>query len=196
MNEWLEELVPRRDEHGDWADVLHRARPLPRRRLIFAVAVLVGVLAVGGPALGVLLTRDGAPRLPREADRRNVVVVVQPLTGRIVVQAAPWMGHDGICYVLLGMRAGCAPRGTAFLAGPHSDVAAATPSLVGFTFDGRIVSGSAVTVAGKRVPLVVRRFEKLGATFFFSRGRLPRFMREATLFAANGKIVARLKVKR
>jgi hypothetical protein len=185
MNEWLEELVPRRDEQGDWADVLRRARPRPRRRLVFAVAVLVAVL-VTGPALGVLLTRDGAPRLPGDADRRNVVVVVQPLTGRIVVQAAPWKGHDGICYVLVGIRAGCAPRGTAVL----------TPALVGFTFDRRVVSGKAVTLAGKPVPLVVRHFEKLDVTFFFTRGRLPRLLREATLFAANGKVVARLRVKR
>ncbi len=185
MNELLEELVPRSDELGDWNDVLRRARPLPRPRLVFAVAIAVAALVVA-PALGVLLTRDGAPRLPREADRSKVVVIVQPLSGRIVVQAAPWKGHDGICYLLLGIRAGCAPRGTVVL----------TPPLVGFTFDPRVVSGTAVTFAGKRVPLVVRHFEKLGVTFFLTRGRLPRLLREATLLGANGKVVARLRVKR
>jgi hypothetical protein len=185
MNEWLEELVPRGDEQGNWDDVLRRARPLPRRRLVFVVAVAVAALVVA-PALGVLLTRDGGPRLPREADRSNVVVIVQPLSGRIVVQAAPWKGHDGICYLLLGMRAGCAPRGTVVF----------TPAFVGFTFDRRVVSGTGVTLAGKRVPLVVRHFEKLGVTFFFTRGRLPRLLREATLLAANGKVVAHLRVKR
>ena len=185
MNELLEELVPPILGDGDWNDVLRRARPLPRRRLVFATALLVGVLAVG-PALGFLLTRDGAPRLPPEADRSNVVVIVQPLSGRIVVQAAPWKGHDGICYLLLGIRAGCARRGTVVL----------TPPLVGFTFDRRVVSGTAVTFAGKRVPLVVRHFEKLGVTFFLTRGRLPRLVREATLLDANGKVVAHLRVKR
>jgi hypothetical protein len=185
MNEWLEELVPRRDEQGNWDDVLRRARPLPRRRLVFAAALLAGVLAVG-PALGFLLTRDGPPRLPREADRSNVVVIVQPLTGRMVVQAARWKGHDGICYVLLGIRAGCAPRGTVLL----------SPPLTGFTFDPRVVSGTAVTLAGKRVPLVVRHFEKLGVTFFLTRGRLPNLLREATLYDANGKALAHLRLKR
>jgi hypothetical protein len=185
MNELLEELVPPIHGDGDWNDVLRRARPLPRRRIVFAAALLVGVLAVG-PALGFLLTRDGAPRLPREADRSKVVVIVQPLSGRIVVQAAPWKGHDGICYLLLGIRAGCAPRVTVVL----------TPPLVGFTFDRRVVSGTAVTLAGKRVPLVVRHFEKLGVTFFLTRGRLPRLLREATLLGANGKVVAQLRVKR
>ena len=185
MNELLEELVPPIHGDGDWNDVLRRARPRPRRRLVFVVAFAVAALVVA-PALGVLLTRDGGPRLPPEADRSNVVVVVQPLTGRIVVQAAPWKGHDGICYLLLGMRAGCAPRGTVVF----------TPAFVGFTFDRRVVSGTGVTLAGKRVPLVVRHFEKLGATFFFTRGRLPRLLREATLLAANGKVIAHLRVKR
>ena len=45
-----------------------------------------------------------------EADKTNVVVIVQPLTGRILVQAAPWKGHDGICYVMLFKRAACVPR--------------------------------------------------------------------------------------
>jgi len=188
MNEWLEELVPRRDERDNWDDVLRRARPRRRRRLVFAVALVIAALAVA-PALGVLLTRDGGPRLPREADRSNVVVIVQPVTGRVVVQAAPWKGHDGICYLVLLTRAGCAPRSA-------RKTVVLTPPLAGYTFDRRVVSGSAVTLAGKRVPLVVRRFEKLDVTFFLTRGRLPRFLREATLFEADGKAVAHFLFKR
>ena len=48
-----------------------------------------------------MLTRDARATLPKEADRSSVVVIVQPLTGRILVQAAPWKAHDGICYAIL-----------------------------------------------------------------------------------------------
>jgi len=188
MNEWLEELVPPIHGDGDWADVLRRARPLPRRRLVFAVVLGVAALVVA-PALGVLLTRDSGPRLPGEADRSNVAVIVQPATGRILVQAAPWKGHDGICYLVLFTRAACASRST-------RGTVALTPPLAGYTFDRRVASGTAVTFAGKRVPLVVRRFEKLDVTFFLTRGRIPRFVREATLFDAGGKVVAHFVFKR
>jgi hypothetical protein len=185
MNGLLEAYVPRRAEEGDWNDVLRRARPgRPRARLVLAAAVAAAVLVVG-PALGVLLTRDVGPRLPREADRSKVVVITEPHTGRVLVQAAPWKGHDGICYVLLWLRAGCAPRGTALVMSP----------LAGYTFDPRIVSGTALTLSGKRVPLIVRRFEQLGVTFFLTRGRLPHLLREATLYDANGNVVKRLFVK-
>ncbi len=187
MNEWLEELVPPIRGDGDWDDVLRRARLPARRRLVFAVALCVAALAVA-PALGVLLTRDGGPRLPREADRSNVVVIVQPATGRVVVQAARWKGHDGICYLVLLTRAGCAPRSA-------RKTVVLTPPLAGYTFDRRVVSGAAVSLAGKHVPLVVRRFEKLDVTFFLTRGRMPRFLREATLFDANGKVVAHFTFK-
>jgi len=46
------------------------------------------------------------------------------------------------------------------------------------------------------VPLVVRRFDKLDVTFFLTRGRLPRFVREATLFDVGGKVVAHFVFKR
>lgn len=191
MNEsqLLETLVPRFDEPGDWSDVLRRAqRSRPRRRFVLVAAVVVAALVVG-PALGVLLTRDTKPRLPAGADHRNIVVVVQPSTGRIIIQAAPWKGHDGICYVMLFLRAGCAART------PHGTVVL-TPPLAGYTFDERVVAGTAVTLAGKRVPLVVNRFPKLRVTFFYSRGRLPRLFRSATLTDSAGKTVARFVFKK
>jgi hypothetical protein len=186
MNGLLEAYVPRHEEHGgDWDDVLRRARRgRPRRRLVL-VAALVGAALAVGPALGFLLTRDVGPRLPREADRSKVVVITEPHTGRVLVQAAPWKGHDGICYVLLWMRAGCAPRRMALFISP----------LAGYTFNPHVVSGSAVTLSGKRVPLIVRRFKQLGVTFFLARGRLPRLLREATLYDADGKVVKRLLLK-
>lgn len=188
MNETLEALVPPFDEPGDWNDVLRRARVRRApRRLVLAVAVLAAVLAVG-PALGVLLTRHSTPRLPAAADKRNVVVIVQPLTGRILVQAAPWKGHDGICYVLLRKRAGCAPR-------TLHGAAVVTPPIAGYTFDERVVSGAAVTLTGKSVPLEVEHFPKLRVTFFLRRGRLPGFFREATLRDAGGRVVARYALK-
>jgi hypothetical protein len=187
MNEWLEQLVPRQDEHGDWNDVLRRARRrrLPRRRLVLVAAVLGAALA-GAPALGVLLTRDTSPRLPREADRSNVVAIVEPLTGRVLVQAAPWKGHDGICYLILWTRAGCAERGTTVLTSP----------LAGYTFDRRVVSGTAVTLSGRTIPLIVRHFPTLHVTFFLSRGRMPKLLREATLRDSAGRVVARVRLKR
>lgn len=187
MNEVLEAYVPSRDETADWDDVLRRARRFPRRRVVFAVAIAVAALA-GGPALGVMLTRDRGPQLPAEADKSNVVMITQALTGKVLVQAAPWNGHEGgVCYVILWMRSGCAPRGSAVIV---------TPPLAGFMFGHRVASGTGVTVAGKRVPLTVRYFPKLDVTFFLTRGRLPHLLREATLYDAQGKVVKRLRLKR
>ena len=184
MNELLDDLVPRFDAPGDWDDVLRRARVrrAPRRFVLVAVA---GVAAlVVGPALGVLLTRDTTPRLPAEADKRHVALIVQPLTGRVLVQAAPWKGHDGLCYVILVKRAGCVPRT------PRGAVVV-TPPIAGYTFDQRVVSGTAVTLTGKRVPLQIEHFPKLHVTFFLRRGRLPAFFKRATLKDADGRVVAR-----
>jgi hypothetical protein len=186
MNDVLEAYVPLREETPDWDDVLRRARPFPRRRVVVAVALAVAALG-GGPALGVMLTREHAPKLPAEADRSNVVVITQALTGKVLIQAAPWKGHEGgICYVILWMRSGCAPRGAAVNV---------TPPLAGFMFGHRIASGTGVTVAGKHVPLTVRYFPKLDVAFFLTRGRLPHLLREATLYDANGKVVKRLRLK-
>ena len=149
MNELLDDLVPPFDAIGDWDDVLRRAHAhrVPRRLVLVAASALAALLV--GPALGVLLTRHATPRLPKEADRSNVVVIMQPLTGRVLVQAAPWKGHDGICYVMLFKRAACVPR-------TPRGTEVVTPPIAGYTFDPRVVSGTAVTFAGKHVPLQVR----------------------------------------
>jgi hypothetical protein len=189
MNELLDRIVPPFDEPADWDDVLRRARTRRApRRLVLAAAVLGAALVVG-PALGVLLTRDTTPRLPAEADRSNVVVITQPLTGRILVQAAPWKGHDGMCYVMLFERAACVPRT------PRGAFVLASP-ITGYTFDSRVVSGTALTLTGKRVPLQIERFPKLKVTFFLRRGRLPGLFKEATLRDAGGHVVARYLLKR
>ena len=54
-----------------------------------------------------MLLRDSPPRLPKAAEHNHIVVIIQPLTGRMLVEAAPWKNHDGICYLLLSTRAMC-----------------------------------------------------------------------------------------
>jgi hypothetical protein len=188
MIELLDELVPPFAGDGDWNDVLRRAGRRSRRPVLLAAAVFAVAAVVVGPALGVLLTRHGPPQLPKEADKKNVVVIMQPLTGRIVVQAAPWKGHDGICYVLLFKRAACVPR-------TPRGTEVVTPPIAGYTFDSRVVAGSAVTYSGKRVPLQVVHFPKLNVTFFLRKGRLPAFFARATLTDASGNVVARYTFK-
>jgi hypothetical protein len=183
----LDELVPRVGGEGDWEDVLHRARR--RRRGPALVVALLVVALTPASALAVVLTRAAQATLPPGADRSNVVVVLQPLTGRIVVQAAPWKKHDGICFVLLGARAGCVPRSA-------RNTAVLSPPLVGYTFDRRVVSGTAVTASGKHVRLLVHRFGgRVDATFFVTRDRLPRLIRMVILRDDNGRAVVRLALK-
>jgi hypothetical protein len=189
MNELLDTIVPPFDEPADWDDVLRRARARRAPRRLVLAAAVVGAVLVVGPALGVLLTRDTTPRLPAGADKRNVVVVVQPLTGRILVQAAPWKGHDGICYLMLSERAGCVPRT------PRATLVLTSP-ITGYTFDERVVSGTALTLAGKRVPLQLAHFPKLDVTFFFRRGRLPLLFKEVALRDAAGHVVVRQALRR
>jgi hypothetical protein len=192
MNEvqLLDELVPAFGEPGDWSDVLRRAgrRRLPSRKLVLVAVVAVAAFVVG-PALGVLLTRDAAPHLPAQADRSNVVVILQPVTGRVLLEAAPWKGHHGFCYLALWIRAGCVPhkaRGTVVL----------DPPLLGWSFDRRIVSGTATTGAGKHLGLTVRHFGgRIDATFFLVRDRLPRLLRTVVLRDATGHVVARVKIR-
>jgi hypothetical protein len=188
MIELLDELVPPFGDDGDWNDVLRRAGRRSRRPILLAAAAFAVAAVVVGPALGVLLTRHAAPRLPKGADKKNVVVMVNPVTGRILVQAAPWKGHDGICYVLLFKRAACVPR-------TPRGTEVATPPIAGYTFDSRVVAGTAVTPTGKHVPLQVTHFPKLGVTFFLRRGRVPAFFARATLTDASGKVVARYAFK-
>lgn len=193
MNEsaLLDELVPAFDDDAEWDDVLRRARRrrLPRRRLVLAAAVVVGALTVG-PALGVLLTRDRGPQLPSAADRSNVAVVLQPATGRMLLKVAPWKGHAGFCYAGPRARGACVPhsaRGTTLL----------FPPLFGWTFDRRVVSGTATLLSGKHVPLTLRRFRgRIDATVFLVRDRLPRLLREVVLRDAGGNVVARVRVRK
>jgi hypothetical protein len=180
----LDELVPEVQVHGDWEDVLRRAR---RRRAPVLVAALAVAAVATGSALGIALTRDAGATLPPEADRSNVVVVVQPLTGRVVVKAAPWKGHDGICYVFFS-HSGCVPRTARATVVP-------APPVVGYTFDRRVAAGSAVTLDGRRVPLVLRRFGgRIGTTFFFTRGRLPLLISSVVLRDRYERVIVRRTV--
>ena len=185
--ELLDRAVPPFGGAGDWQDVLSRARPDRRRRRALA-AVAIAAAAIGvAPALAVLL-RGGPPALPKEAERNRVVVIVQPLTGRILVEAAPWKGHDGICYLLSLKRSGCVAhtaRGSLFLSPPVS----------GYTFDPRVASAQAVLASGARIPLRVERFPKLHATFVAQRDRLPRDVRAVLLRDAGGAVVGRFAVR-
>ena len=187
MDDVLERLVPRIDEPADWNDVLQRAKPhrRPRRRLLAVVAVVLAAFVVA-PALAVML-RDRGVHLPSGADRSNVMVVMQPRTGRILIEVAPWKGHDGFCYLVLQLRAGCVPhqaRGTTIL----------LPPLFGWTFDRRVRTGTAMTLAGKRIPLTVEHFGgRVDATLFFARDWPPRMLRNVVLRDGQGRVVARIK---
>jgi hypothetical protein len=187
MDDVLEHLVPRNDEPADWDDVLRRAkqRRRPRRRLLAVAAVMLAALIVA-PALAVML-RDRGLHLPSEADRSNVVVILQPLTGRVLLQAAPWRGHQGFCYVVLQLRAGCVAhksRGTTLL----------YPPIFGWTFDPSVRTGTATGLGGKHFPLTVQHFGgRIDATFFLVRDRLPRLLRSVVLRDAQGRVVARVK---
>jgi hypothetical protein len=188
MNETLERLVPPFDEPADWDDVLRRAR---RRRvrpaLLAFVAVAVAAVAVA-PTLAGLLRHEGVG-LPAEADRSNVAVVLAPLNGKVILEAAPWKGHDGFCYEVMHLRAGCVPRKT-------FGAVVTKPPLFGWTFDDRVRSGEATTLGGKRLPLVVRHFGgRMDVTLFFARSRvpIPRLLKSVVLRDSSGKAVLRLR---
>jgi hypothetical protein len=184
--ELLEELVPRDGRPGNWDDVLRRAaRPRFRMRALVAAAAVVAVVGVA-PAVAVVVLRHGGGGLPAGADRNNVIVAIQPVTGRVLYELAPWKGHDGFCYLVLGTRAGCVPRS-------RQTVVLRSP-LYGWTFDRRVVSGTVTTRGGRTIPLVVRRFGgRIDATFFLVRDRLPRPLGTVELRDANGHVVERIR---
>lgn len=169
-----------------WEDVLRRSkRRVPRRRLVLAAVVAVAALG-GGPAVAVLLTQPPGPHLPKAADRSNVAVILQPKTGRIVVEVAPWKGHDGICYLLLDREDGCAGwvrHGAGFFGG--------TPG--GYTFDDRVASVTAQLKNGRSVPLTLHHFDRLRVTFFTST-RFHAFVRGYTLRDKNAVVLIRTRL--
>jgi hypothetical protein len=101
-----------------WADVLRRAEPrVPRRRLVVLAALVVAALG-GGPALGVLLTRPGEPHLPTAQVTGSVSSILDPRNHVPLVEYARWRGHDGACYLVPHVHAGCLLAG--HRAGPYS----------------------------------------------------------------------------
>jgi hypothetical protein len=182
--EVLADYVPLRSETPEWEDVLRRARRRRSPRFLVAVAVAIAVFG-GAPALAVVLLHDGKPGLPSGADRSNVVVILRPGTGRIVLEVAPWKEHDGFCYFAYFSRSGCVPRS-------HQTVVTAPP-LFGWTFDPRVATATATTFGGKHVQLVVRRFGgRVNAAFFFA-GRRYALLRNIVLRDRDGRVIARLR---
>jgi hypothetical protein len=182
--EALEEYVPLRVETPAWEDVLRRARRSRTPRLVVAVAAAIAVFG-GAPALAVVLLHGGKQGLPSGADRSNVAVILQPRTGRVVLEVAPWKGHDGFCYFAYFARSGCVPRS-------HQTVVTAPP-VFGWTFDPRVVSATATTLGGKHVHLLVRRFGgRVKATFFLDSKRYA-LLRNIVLRDRDGRVIARLR---
>jgi hypothetical protein len=182
--EALDEYVPLCAETPAWEDVLARARRHRSPRLLVAVAVAVAVFG-GAPALAVVLLHDGKPGLPREADRSNVAVMLQPGTGRVVLEVAPWKGRAGFCYFAFFSRSGCVPR--------SRQTAVTAPPVFGWTFDPRVASATATTFGGKHVQLLVRRFRgRIDATFFFEAHRYA-LLRNIVLRDRNGHVIVRLR---
>jgi hypothetical protein len=185
MKELLDRQVPSFDEPGDWDDVLRRSRRRrrPSRRLLALAVALVAAFLVA-PALAVLL-HDRGGGLPSGADRSNVVVILQPKTGRVLLMAAPWKGHDGFCYFAFFNRAGCVPR--------SRQTVVTRPPIFGWSFDSRIRSGTATTLRGKRVNLLVRHFGgRIDATFFLVSNRFS-LLRNVVLRDAAGHVIARIR---
>jgi hypothetical protein len=182
--EALDEYVPLHAETPAWEDVLRRARR--RRSSRFAAAVAVALAVFGGaPALAVVLLHGTKPGLPSGADRSNVAIMLQPQTGRIVLEVAPWKGHDGFCYFAYINRSGCVPR--------SKQTVVSAPPLFGWTFDSRVAEASATTFGGKHVQLLVRRFSgRINATFFFEPKRFA-LLRNIVLRDRHGHVVVRLR---
>lgn len=166
MNELqlLDELVaPFSGEPGDWPDVIRRAqRRRPRRRLVLATVAIVAALAAAS-AVALPFLRSDAPKLPSAADRKNVLAVIQPRTGRVLIEAAPWKGHDGVCYLIMGESAGCTPRGErkalfVWSSGYVRPSGRRGPALWGFTFDPRVASARIYFSDGTHRSLPLHRF--------------------------------------
>jgi hypothetical protein len=158
----LDELVlPFQGEPGDWEDVLRRARRRrPRRRLVLAAAGVVAALAAASAVAVPLLVSTPEPRLPSVADASRVMAVIEPRTGRVLLQVAPWKGHRGICYVVVRRAAGCVPRvhrGIVFLGKRYRGNRYAVWT---YTFDRSIVGAVVMYTDGTRRALPVHHFGK------------------------------------
>ena len=186
MNELevLDEYVPLRGETPEWDEVLRRARRRRSPRLLVGVVVALAVFG-GAPALAVVLLHNGKPGLPSGADRSNVAIMLQPQTGRIVLEVAPWKGHDGFCYFAYFNRSGCVPR--------SNQTVVTAPPIFGWTFDPRVAEATATTFGGKHVQLLVRRFSgRINATFFFEAQRYA-LLRNIVLRDRHGHVIVRLR---
>jgi hypothetical protein len=96
-----------------WEDVLRRAhrRPYLSRRVV-VIAVAVVAVATAAPALGVLLTRPQQPSLPRDQIGGNTInYQIDPITKQTLLEYGRWRGHDGVCYLVPHVRAGCLRTG-------------------------------------------------------------------------------------
>ena len=184
MNELLDELVPRDERPADWDDVLRRAR-LQRstpRRLVFVAAFAAAALIVG-TSVAALLSGGRGPQLPAAADRSRVAAVLDPRSGKLLVKVAPWKNHPGVCFAALVGRSACVDRGTALAS-----------LALGYTFDERVVAGSAIAPhSGKRSPLVVSHWRNLGVVFFYSRAKPLRLMLRVELRDKNGNVLHTLR---
>ena len=160
MNEsgLLDELVaPFDGEPDDWDDVLRRARlPHPRRRLVLAFAGAAAAAAAAS-AVALPLLRSDPSRLPAAADRRNVHVVVQPHTGRVLIEAAAWKGHHGVCYVVVGRSSGCTQRAARLKMIMHAKGHAQSYAVWGITFDKRVASAKVVFDGGQPRSVPIHR---------------------------------------
>jgi hypothetical protein len=154
---------------------------------MLAIAAVVLAAFIAAPALAVLL-RDRGVHLPNAADKSNVVVILQSQTGCMLLEAGPWKGHDGFCYLVLQIRAGCVPR--------SGQTAVLWPPLFGWSFDRRVRSGTATTIGGKQLSLTVTHFGgRIDATLFLIRDRIPRFLQSVVLRDIAGRIVTSLRLR-
>jgi hypothetical protein len=100
------------DVDRGWEDVLRRAgRPRVTRRVVAGVAAVVSV-ASAAPALGVMLTRPAQPALPLDRIGGSTITsVIDPATHQTLLAYGRWRAHDGVCYLVPHIRAGCLRTG-------------------------------------------------------------------------------------
>lgn len=184
IDDLLDAHVPPLEQLPDWEEVRRRARRGRGRHAAVAAVVAVAALG-GGPALGVVLLQSSPPGLPKGADASAALAVLQPHTGRVILEAAPWKGHDGICYLIERRTSGCTTRsrhGSGFFADPPA----------GYTFDPRVASVAAVLTGGRAIALDVHRVGgNLQVTFFTSPSGVARAF---ILRDARGVVLSRVRL--